>query len=250
MMERITSRQNPYLQHVKKLQSSASHRREHGQFVGDGIKLLGEALKWYPHVETVIFGEGVAVPEMDSAIRQITVPASVMESISQMKSPQGALFVCKKPEPKEPVLSEKTLVLEGLQDPGNLGTILRTADAFGVSVVLLEGCADPYQPKVVRASMGAMLRGQPLELTTTEFVALAKKQEIPIIATALMDKATDIRQEKLSPAAVIIGSEGSGISQGLLDLADKAVIIPMGGQCESLNAAVAATVVMWQMLTE
>lgn len=249
MMERITSRQNPYLQHVKKLQSSSNYRREQGQFVGDGIKLLQEALRWYPYVETVIVSEGVELPPMANSIRAIIVPADVMQSISQMKAPQGALFVCKKPEPVPPVLADKTLVLEGLQDPGNLGTILRTADAFGAQVVLLEGCADPFQPKVVRASMGAMFRGQPLELTTQEFVNQAKSQELPIIATALMDSAVDIRNENLTRAAVIIGSEGGGISQNLLELADRAVIIPMGEQCESLNAAVAATVVMWKMLT-
>ncbi len=246
-MERITSRQNAYLQHVKKLQSSGGYRKEQGQFVGDGVKLLTEAVQWKFAVETVILSDGVTIGELPSDVRVIAVPSDVMTSISQMKTPQGALFVCKMPEVSAPMLHPKTLVLEGIQDPGNLGTILRTADAFGVSVVLLDGCADPYQPKVVRSTMGAIFRGQPQEMDRATLVDLAKQAEIPLIATALLEGAMDIRQCNLSRGAVVIGSEGQGISAELLDLSDQAVIIPMGKQCESLNAAVAATVVMWQM---
>ena len=132
-------------------------------------------------------------------------------------------------------------------DPGNLGTILRTADALEVPVVLAEGCADPYGPKTVRASMGAVFRTRPQLGSREEIARCCREQGIPLLATALSEAAVDLRTVPLNHAAVIIGSEGRGISLEFLDLSERQVIIPMNPRCESLNAAVAATIVMWQM---
>ena len=124
---------------------------------------------------------------------------------------------------------------------------MRTADALAVPVVLLPGCADAWNPKVVRASMGAAFRAVPVSMTREAAVASCRANGVRLLATALRADAHDLREETLSQTAVIIGSEGRGVCRELLDAADGTVIIPMQSHCESLNAAVAATIVMWQM---
>ena len=244
--ERITSRKNPLLQQVKKLLSSGKARKEAGLFVSDGTKLLEEAVKYYPGLETVILSDGIGASLPDH-VRVVRVPGDVMESISPMQAPQGALFLCRLPEKTEFVPKPGMLLLDGIQDPGNLGTMLRTADALGVSVALLEGCADPYSHKVVRSSMGAVFR-TPVVQTTWETVhAACASAGVPVAVTALSDRASDIRKADVKRMAVVIGSEGQGVRQEILKAADAELIIPMTAHCESLNAAVAAAIVMWQM---
>ena len=139
------------------------------------------------------------------------------------------------------------LLLDGIQDPGNLGTILRTADALDVPVALLEGCADPYGHKTVRASMGAVFRRPVISTTWQEVQTACAKVGIPVAVTALTDRAKDLRQSDLSGMAVVIGSEGQGVRAEILQDAQEKLIIPMQARCESLNAAIAASIVMWQM---
>ena len=242
----ITSRKNPLLQQVKKLLSSRKAREEAGLFVSDGTKLLAEAVKYYPGLDTVILSEGVRA-EVPDHVRLVRVPGDVMESISPMASPQGALFLCRLPEKKRFVPVPGMLLLDGIQDPGNIGTILRTADALDIPVALLEGCADPYSHKVVRSSMGAVFRTDIIQTTWAEARAACEAAGISIGVTALSDRAKDLRQADLKNMAVVIGSEGQGVRQEILDSAGAELIIPMNPHCESLNAAVAATIVMWQM---
>ena len=246
MEQRITSRKNPLLQQVKKLLSSKKAREEAGLFAADGTKLLAEAVRYFPGLDTVILSDGVEA-EVPDHVRVIRVPGDVMESISPMSTPQGALFLCRFPEKKAFVPKKGMLLLDGIQDPGNIGTILRTADALDIPVVLLEGCADPYSHKVVRSSMGAVFRTDVMQSTWAEAKAACADAEIPIGVTALSDRAKDLRESALSQMAVVIGSEGQGVRQEILHSADAELIIPMNPHCESLNAAVAATIVMWQM---
>ena len=246
MEERITSRKNPLLQQVKKMLTSRKAREEAGLFVSDGTKLLQEAVRWYPGLETVILSDGIQA-ELPDHVRVVRVPGDVMESISPMASPQGALFLCRLPRQLPFAAKPGMLLLDGLQDPGNLGTILRTADALNVPVALLEGCADPYSHKVVRSSMGAVLRTQPVQTTWEQVRTACAAAGIPIAVTALSPRAEDIRKADLSTMAVVIGSEGQGVRREILERADRELIIPMDPRCESLNAAVAATIVMWQM---
>ena len=246
MEERITSRKNPFLQQVKKLLSSKKAREEAGLFAADGTKLLAEAVKWYPGLHTVILSDGVEA-EVPDHVRKIRVPGDVMESVSPMATPQGALFLCSLPEKKQFVPKPGMLLLDGIQDPGNLGTMLRTADALDIPVVLLEGCADPYSHKVVRASMGAVFRTDVVLSTWAEVKAACNAAGIPVAVTALSDRAKDLRNADLKSMAVVIGSEGQGVRKEILESADAELIIPMNPRCESLNAAVAATIVMWQM---
>ena len=245
--ERITSRKNPFLQQVKKLLSSRKARQEAGLFVSDGTKLLREAVKYYPGLHAVILSDGVEA-QVPENVRVIRVPGDVMESLSPMESPQGALFVCRLPEKTEFEPKRGMLLLDGIQDPGNLGTMLRTADALNVPVCLLEGCADPYSHKVVRSSMGAVFRTPVIQSTWQEVKAACAGAGIPVAVTALSHRAADIRCADLRQMAVVIGSEGQGVRQEILDSADAELIIPMNERCESLNAAVAATIVMWQMV--
>ena len=244
--EYISSRKNPLLQQVKKLLSSKKERETAGLFVSDGTKLLQEAVKYYPGLHTVILSEGVEA-DVPANVRLVRVPGDVMASISPMESPQGALFLCRLPEKKMFIPVSGMLVLDGIQDPGNIGTILRTADALDIPVVLLEGCADPYSHKVVRSSMGAVFRRDVIQSTWANVKAACDTAGIPIAVTALSDRASDIRNADLRNMAVVIGSEGRGVRKEILESADAALIIPMNPRCESLNAAVAATIVMWEM---
>ena len=244
--QRITARKNPLIQQVRKLLSSRKERESTGLFAADGVKLLSEAVRWWPELDTVILSDGVQahVPE---GVRLVRVPEEIMEYISPMQTPQGALFLCRLPEKTAFVPKPGMLVLDGIQDPGNLGTILRTADALQTPVVLLEGCADPYSHKVVRASMGAVFRTPVIQSTWQEVKDACGEAGIPVAVTALSPRAEDLRSASLKTMAVVIGSEGQGVRREILGNADRELIIPMDPRCESLNAAVAAAIVMWQM---
>lgn len=246
MEERIVSRKNPLLQQVRRLLTSKKEREAAGLFVADGTKLLSEAAKWWPGLDTVILSDGVEA-ELPTGVRVVRVPADVMASISPMETPQGALFLCRLPEKTEFSPKPGMLLLDGIQDPGNLGTILRTADAFNIPVALLEGCADPYSHKVVRASMGAVFRSPVQQTTWAEAKAACERLDIPVAVTALSQRAVDLRSAPVNTMAVVIGSEGQGVRREILEYTHKELIIPMQARCESLNAAVAAAIVMWQM---
>jgi TrmH family RNA methyltransferase len=246
MTERITSRKNPLLQQVRKLLSSRKERQSAGLYVADGTKLLEEAVKWCPELDTVILSDEVQM-ELPDCVRVVRVPGDVMESVSPMQSPQGALFLCRLPEQNAFNPTGGMLLLDGIQDPGNLGTILRTADALDIPVALLEGCADPYSHKVVRASMGAVFRTQPIQTTWTDAAAKCAEAGISVAVTALSDTAVDLRSAQVEQMAVVIGSEGQGVRKEILEAAGEQLIIPMNPRCESLNASVAAAIVMWQM---
>lgn len=246
MITTITSKNNDLLTHIRKLQNDRRYREENRQFVGEGVKLLGEALKAKPQV-VVIAGDG-DFPPLDDSVRQVRVSPQLMKSISQLTTPQEALFVCAMPDTGEPERIASSLVLDGIQDPGNMGTMIRTADALGIErIILCEGCADPYNPKVVRATMGAIFRQKIYQMTRQELILRAAEEGTSLIATALSDSAKDVRTVDMTNAAVIIGSEGSGVSRELLDAASCHVIIPISENCESLNAASAASIIMWEM---
>ena len=246
METRITARKNPLLQQVKKLFASRREREAAGLFAADGTKLLAEAVRYCPGLDTVILSDGVEA-QVPENVRLVRVPEDVMASISPMAAPQGAVFLCRLPQRQALTAKAPMLLLDGIQDPGNLGTILRTADALNVPVALLEGCADPYSHKVVRSSMGAVFRTPVVQTTWAEAKAVLAEAGIPVAVTALSSRASDIRKAGVKAMALVIGSEGQGVRQEILESADAELIIPMNAHCESLNAAVAASIVMWQM---
>lgn len=235
------------IRHVRKLQASRPYREACREFVADGWKLLEEALKWYPCLRTVLVSEGSDCPPLPQSVRLVEIPATLMQSLSTMRTPQGVVFTCELPQSGLPQVSGGTLLLDRIQDPGNLGTILRTADAFDVPVLLTNGCADPFSEKTVRASMGAVFRKVPHSLPMETVLDVCREQRIPLVATALSETAEDVRNVSISRCIVVIGSEGQGICETLRSASDRQIIIPMQPRCESLNAAIAAAIVMWQM---
>lgn len=249
MSEVITSKANSTLQHVRKLMASRKYRYECRAFVADGAKLVEEAVRWGLGVEALILREGVDFP-VPPGVRELRVPEGLMRDLSRMETPQGVLALCRMPEPKPLDLQAGSLLLDGIQDPGNLGTILRAADAFSVPVILADGCADPYGEKTVRATMGAVFRCPPVQATTEEILSQCAARKLPICVTALSERAEDIRRIELSACVTVIGSEGQGVSEAFLSTASREAIIPMSPRCESLNAAVAATVVLWELVRE
>ena len=249
-MERITSRKNPLLTQIRKLAAgSGRDRRAAGEYLGDGRKLLEEALKWHAPLTTVVVSEGVELPNLPPEVRAVQVPRDVMETISPMKTPQGALFLARLPEtdPPETLAGDRYLVLDGVQDPGNVGTIWRTADALGADgLILVNGCADPFAPKTVRSTMGACFRLPVYELEAEKLSGLLARSGLPLYATALRADTADLRQADLSRCALVIGSEGRGVSPDLLAQSRLTLKIPMRPRCESLNAAAAAAVLLWE----
>lgn len=249
-MEQITSRKNPLIGHIRKLIGDRAYRRECGEFVGDGIKLLAEAVHWNAPLTCVVCTADVCLPDLPDHVRTVEVPRDVMESVSPMKAPQGAIFLCRMPAlaPPDRLEGDRWLVLDGLQDPGNVGTIWRTADALGADGLLLsEDCADPWNHKTVRSTMGACFRLPVYQVERQALPALLKRSDLPLYATALREDTIDLRDADLTRAAVVIGSEGRGASEQLLTASGKTLKIPMRERCESLNAAAAAAVVLWEM---
>jgi len=244
--EFITSRQNPLLIHTKKLLTSRSYREKHREFAADGVKLLREAVCWNAALKTVIMTDGAVDFPLPEGVRVVQVPEDVMASISLMEAPQGALFLCAMPETAPLKIVPGSMILDGLQDPGNVGTILRTADAFEIPVILSSGCADFYNPKTIRATMGAAFRINVQIADRESVIRACREAAVPILSTALSDRAVDLRDASLC-GAVVIGSEGGGVSSEYLAASAREIIIPMNPRCESLNAAAAAAVVMWEM---
>lgn len=252
MMDYLTSRSNPLVTHIRKLNTSRAYRRETGEFCCEGPKLLQEALRWGAQLSTVVAERETPLPEsLPGQAHLVRVPAELLRYLSDTENPQGVLFLCRIPGllPPERLEGKRYLVLDGLQDPGNVGTILRTSDAFGADgLFLMNHCADPFAPKTVRATMGAVFRLPVWEIKAEELSCLLREASIPLYASALSADTADVRDVSLAPAAVIIGSEGSGVSREALRLADRTIKIPMTGRCESLNAAVAASVILWEMI--
>lgn len=233
---------------TRKLQTSRAERYAKGLYVADGTKLLKEAVQWDAGLDTVILREDLILDfSLPPQVREVRVPDGLMRQVSTMEAPQGALFLGRIPARQPFSLHPGSLILDGIQDPGNLGTILRTADALEIPVVLSEGCADPYNPKTIRASMGAVFRTPPVQAQRAEIIADAKARQIPLYVTALTEQARDLRQVSLRYAAVVIGSEGRGVCADYCAQADGNVLIPMNPRCESLNAATAATILMWEI---
>lgn len=246
-MEHITSRHNPLMGHIRKLVGSAAYRRETGEFLCDSPKLLQEALLWQAEITAVVTIS--PLPRLPEHIRQVQVPEDIMSSISPVKTPQGVLFTCRLPQAPLPrsLTGRRYVLLDGVQDPGNVGTILRTLDAFDADGLLLTGgCADPYGWKAVRSSMGAVFRRPIYFGSPEELAALLHRSDLPLYGAALREGTVDARQADYTRCVLAIGSEGRGLSREVLDLCDQTIRIPMSDRCESLNAAIAAAVLLWE----
>lgn len=247
-MENITSRKNRIICHLRAVASDSDYRRECGEYICDGEKTLREAISFGAEIVTVLWKEKAGQSALSNTVSQFTAPADLFEYASPLKSSPGPVFTVRIPEKKTDFDLHRAIVLENLQDPGNVGTVIRTANAFNIDAVILVGaCADLYNPKTVRASMGAIFRQKVLEMDISALREYLNERKLPLYGAALSDKARDMRETELKRSAVAIGSEGRGLSKELLNVCDGELIIPMNPESESLNAAVAASVFMWEM---
>lgn len=246
-MERISSRKNQTVIHFRALGSDKAYRREKGLFLCSGEKLLKEALAAGASIDEILWGgePSFALPE---GINQKICPPDLIQYVSPLKNSPGPIFSAAIPLMSRETPLRSAVVLDGVQDPGNVGTVIRTAAAMGVDAVILVGpCADPWGPKTVRSTMGAVFRQRFLEMDITELRTLLNENAMRLYGALLSPEAQDIRDLDLKNTAVAIGSEGSGLSPELISLCDQKLVIPMEPGSESLNAAVAASLVMWEM---
>ena len=250
-MEKITSRENAKIKYACRLASSAAFRRTEGRFLAEGRKLCPELCRG-AELETLFYTENAMekCPELAALPGEhYLVEDHVADKLADVGTHQGVFGVFRTPvhtlEEVRP--GGRYLALERVQDPGNVGTVIRTADAFGCDgVVLLTGCADPYSVKTLRSSMGAVFR-LPVWCTDAETLHVRLRDAgLPLYGAALRDDTADVRALPLHRCAIAIGSEGRGLTAQVLALCDRTVRIPMEAHCESLNAAMAAAVLLWE----
>ena len=259
-MECITSRKNPSVQQAARLLSSAAFRQEQGMFLAEGARLCRDAVRSGLAVPAAYFTAKALekYPAYAEEIRQAAQTVYVVEPhvaglLSDTKSPQGIFCVCRIPGLPEglPPQARAALALENMQDPGNLGTVLRTAEALGVDGVVLGGaCCDPFGPKALRASMGAVFR-LPVLVEMDLPCALERwgRQGWRTMAAVPDTGAIPVTQADFSqPALVVVGNEGNGLTPETLQVCGERVTIPMRGRAESLNAASSAAILLWEMM--
>lgn len=250
----LTSAKNPLIKHVRQLSTQAKYRREHGETVLDGIHVCQSYLAAGLVPKQVMVGEGeVNHPEVQELLARVSQRAPIqlvhdrlLRTMSPVEHGVGILFVIALPEPGEiPPLDYDALLLDGVQDPGNVGTLLRTAAAAGVKRVYLSSdSASVWAPKVLRAGMGAQFG---LELhEQCDLMKLTESASVPVYATSLEATATLYESTLTEPVAWLFGSEGRGVRAELLRQADVTVIIPQAEAVESLNVAAAAAVCLFE----
>ncbi len=247
-MEKLSSRKNAYIRHVRDLAAEAGYRRSQRQYLCDGQKTLGEAIRFGARIVSVLWKENAETVKGLCCPVQFEAPAELFDYASPMKNSPGPLFCVEIPDEEPLQAADSVLVLENVQDPGNVGTVIRSASAFGIDAVILTGdCADLYHPRTVRAAMGAVFRQHVLTMRREELFSMLQSLQLPLFSAALDPVAKDIRSVELSRVAVAVGSEGQGLSKQMLDASMGKLIIPMTPDSESLNAAVAASILMWEM---
>lgn len=257
--EKIVSKDNKLIKKIKKLVSSASYRREENAFVLEGLRLVLDAVKNEYAIETLVVSESFLeangdLKEVQSSKQRIVLPDGLFKTLSDTVSPQGILCVCNIPktvlDPLK-IKKGKYLILENTQDPANLGAIARTAEALGIDglIVSSKGC-DPFSPKAQRAAMGALVRF-PIYLSydIIEDTRKLKDKGFSIYASVVSDADCEITKVSYdAPSAVIIGNEANGVTEQLKAVANSKITIPMSGRAESLNAAAAAAIIIWEMV--
>lgn len=251
----ITSRENPFIKEAAALVRDKKARKDSGLFVAEGARACFEAVKSNAAVLRVFVTEEAArryskyvAPLISGAAEVFYISDGVAEKIGETKSPQGVFAVCRAAQnPPDFEQDGVFVLLSELQDPGNIGTILRTCEAMNVRGVLLCSCADVYSPKVLRSTMGCLFRLPFLVLSSTEYgIEMLREHGVKTFAAALSTKAAllpDVRFAEKS--CIVIGNEGNGLSEKTVADCDETVMIPMPGRAESLNAASAAAILIY-----
>ena len=253
----ISSKDNEMIKRIKKLKEK-KYREEYNEFIVEGIKMVEEAIIEKAKIKTIIICDdcktNCSIPnELMYEIAKldcIYVTEKVFNFITEVTNPQGIMAIIEKPANKENEIDyqeDNFLILDNIQDPGNIGTILRTADSLNYKqIIVSKGTADVYNPKVVRSTMGAIFRIKVVEVEDlAKTIKEMKKHKITVYATDLRtDKSIyDVDYKK---SAIVIGNEANGVSEEVLNEASQRIKIPMIGKTESLNAAVATSVILYE----
>jgi RNA methyltransferase, TrmH family len=254
-IQEITSLHNPKIKQWSQLLNKRG-REDQGKFILEGVHLVHEALQTNLELEAILFsvekGYPIELPERSKLPCEIIgVSEVVFTKCSDTQSPQGVLAVAIKPEwSKEQLLEQVNglvIVVDGVQDPGNLGTIIRSADAVGATgVVLGRGTVDLYNPKTIRSTMGSLLHLPILEHDLHELLPLVRVKKIQLVGTSLQADQSCYELDMTGSTWFIVGNEGSGVRSELQQYVNQQIIIPMRGQAESLNVAMAATVLLFE----
>ncbi|MGN1299674.1 MAG: TrmH family RNA methyltransferase [Candidatus Scatovivens sp.] len=255
----ITSKENDLIKHIKKLKDK-KYRDENNEFIIEGIKMLSEAIQEKINIKHIIIcddcDDNCQIPsELMYEIAKynmVRVSQKVFKYITDVTNPQGILAVVEKNKSSEiDYKDDFFVILDDIQDPGNIGTILRTADSINLKqIIVSDKTADAFNPKVVRSTMGAIFRVNVIVVDDlTKTVRELKKHKVKIYATDLgTDKSIyDVNYKK---TAIIIGNESKGVSEKLLNIADERIKIPMTGKTESLNAGVATGIILYEKLRQ
>ena len=257
----ITSLQNPKIKIVRDLLANSKARQDSAAFVVEGVRLAEEAINNEWIVQFALWSNQLSErgKRLLQRLENLRVPVeeispSMMGKISDTESPQGILLVLAQKTWSMPKPLDFLVVLDGVRDPGNLGTILRSATAFGAqAVILIKGGTDPLSPKVIRSAMGAHFRLPIVDMSAKQLVGFCREQNQPALKIHLADmKAANPCWEVdlCAPLALVIGGEADGASQELQKAADGRILIPMPGGSESLNAAVATSVLLYEVMRQ
>jgi RNA methyltransferase, TrmH family len=244
----IQSATNPQVKQWKKLLTK-KERDKSKTFIIEGFHLVEEALKNKVEIETIILGETVDLPpSLDyGSVPVVKVSEEIVRSLADTETTQGVFAVCQQPSSANPE-GKTFLLIDSVQDPGNLGTMIRTADAAGVDAVIVgKGSVDIYNPKVLRSAQGSHFHLPVISDDLQVWVDKLKEQATPIYGTAL-ENATSFKEVQAGgPFALLVGNEGSGVSPDLLEKTDRNLYIPILGKSESLNVAVATGVLLYYL---
>lgn len=254
----ITSKDNPVIKLYQRLSSSKKDRLQYGLFVLEGLRIVGDAIREDSGLTHLIFtkqayerygGELLQADLRDT--KTIVISNELGNKISSTTATQGVFAICGIPVDKQPVFREngRYVVLFGLQDPGNVGMIIRTADALGIDGVFLCGSCDLYSPKVIRSTMGSVFRESIyIENDPDKLFVLLKEGGVTTSAAVIDQDAGSVTDCGFSGRqAVFIGNEGNGLPTETAMRCDRRITIPMNGTINSLNAAMAAGILMWEL---
>ena len=252
----IKSKDNPVIKLYQRLSSSKKERLQYGLFVLEGARIVEDAVRENADIRYLIFTES-AFGRADQfqvdlrTTKLIVISNELGNRIASTEKTQGIFAVCAIPSASVTEFKEngKYVVLYGLQDPGNVGMIIRTADAFGVDGVILSGSCDVYSPKVIRSTMGSIFREDIIiENDGEKLFAMLDENRVATSAAVIDDDADNIRSCSFEGAhAVFIGNEGNGLPAEVARRCGRRVIIPMKSSINSLNAAMAAGIMMWEL---
>lgn len=249
----IASKTNELIKHIKSLHQK-KFRDEYREYFVEGVKLVNEAIFEGKKLQKILICEELLREDFSTSDNEILeyVTKNVFEYVSDTQSPQGILAVIKMDDADDTIKENVIFALDDLQDPGNLGTILRSLDSAGIDTLLLsKGTVDLYNPKVIRSTMGAIFRVKVLEnLDLKEKLLQLKDDGYKVVITSLDTNETHYNLDFKEKLVIVIGNEAKGVKKEIQDLADIKVKIPMLGRTESLNASVAASIIAYEKVRQ